>query len=133
MSAADNEALVRRLYGELGQGNARPLIDHLAADVEWTIIGTTPLSGVFRGRDEVVGTMFAGLRARLAGPVSFTFDRVIASGDAVVLEAHGHATTVDGHAYDNRYCIIFDVVDGRLQRVIDYVDTELITSALFPA
>jgi ketosteroid isomerase-like protein len=131
MSAAENEALVRHLYTEVGNGNPAPLVEHLADDVEWTIIGSTPLSGVYRGREEVVTKLFAGLRAALQAPVRFTFDRFIAAGDQVVMEAHGHAATIDGRPYENRYCVIVDVVDGRLQRVIDYVDTELVTSVLF--
>jgi hypothetical protein len=107
------------------------LIEHLADDVEWTIIGTTPLSGVYRGRDAVVSKLFAGLRARLSGPMRFSFDRFISDGNRVVMEAHGHAVTRDNRSYDNRYCVIFDVVDGRLHRIIDYVDTELITAVLF--
>jgi ketosteroid isomerase-like protein len=127
-----NAELVRHLYTEVSRGNPTPLIEHLADDVEWTIIGSTPLSGVFRGRDEVIGTLFAGLRARLAEPVRFTIERVIAAGGSVVFEARGQATSVDGRPYDNRYCIIVDVVDGKLARLIDYVDTELVRSALFP-
>ena len=73
--------------------------------------------------------LFAGLRAALRAPVQFTFDRFVAAGDQVVMEARGHATTIDGRHYENRYCVIVDVVDGRLQRIIDYVDTELVTVA----
>jgi ketosteroid isomerase-like protein len=47
------------------------------------------------------------------------------------MEAHGHAISRDGRAYDNRSCIIFDVADGKLQRVIDDVDTELVSDVLF--
>jgi uncharacterized protein len=129
--SADNEALIRHLYTEVGAGRAGPLVDHLADDVEWTIIGSTPLSGVYRGRDEVVARLFGGLRARLSGPVQFSFDRFITDGDRVVMEAHGHALTRDGRTYDNRYCVIFDVIEGRLQRIIDYVDTELVSAVLF--
>ena|SRR4051794_5474766 len=131
MGASDNEALVRWLYSEVSAGNPAPLVEHLAEDVEWTIIGSTPLSGVYRGRDDVVARLFGGLRAALAAPVQFSFERFVSAGDSVVMEARGHATTHDGRPYENRYCIIFDVVDGKLQRIIDYVDTELINDVLF--
>jgi hypothetical protein len=72
------------------------------------------------------------LRAALRAPVAFEFDRFIAEGDSVVMEAHGTATTTDGRPYNNRYCVIFDVVDGRFARIIDYVDTELVRTTLFP-
>lgn len=131
VSATSNEAVVRHLYTEVTNGNPGPLIEHLAQDIEWTIIGSTPLSGVYRGRDEVVSKLFGGLRARLTGPVQFRFDRFISDGQRVVMEAYGHAMTRDGQSYDNRYCVIFDIVDGKLHRIIDYVDTELVTAVLF--
>jgi hypothetical protein len=45
----------------------------MAEDITWTIIGPTPLPGIFRGREEVTAKLFAGLRAapgRPAGAVS---------------------------------------------------------------
>jgi ketosteroid isomerase-like protein len=131
VSASSNETLIRHLYTEVTNGKPAPLIGHLAEDIEWTIIGSTPLSGVYRGRDAVVSTLFGGLRARLTGPVQFRFDRFISDDERVVMEAHGHAMTHEGRPYDNRYCVIFDIDEGKLHRIIDYVDTELVTAVLF--
>ena len=100
---------------EASRGNPQPLVDALADDVKWTIIGSTELSGVYR----------------LASPVTFTFERFIADGEYVVMQARGQATAVTGLAYDNTYCIVARIVDGRIREMTDYVDTELITRALF--
>lgn len=133
MTEAGNKDLIRHLYGELSRGNSGPLRDHLADGVLWTIIGSTPLSGTFRGRDEVTGKLFAGLAAALSGPVRFTVDRLVAEGDIVVMEARGEATSATGQPYNNRYCIVFRLAGGKLVEITDYVDTELITASLFPA
>lgn len=132
MGAAGNKELVRHLYGELSRGNSQPLREHLAADVVWTIIGSTRLSGTFRGRDEVTGKLFAPLAAALGSPIRFDVGRLIAEGDIVVMEARGEATSAAGQPYNNQYCIVFRLADGKLAEVTDYVDTELITSSLFP-
>jgi uncharacterized protein len=132
VGAAENKELVRYLYAEVSKGNPGPLREHMAPDITWTIIGSTKLSGTFHGADEVTTKLFGGLRAALDGPIQFFFDRFIAEDDFVVMEAHGKAKTTDGRPYENRYCIIFRIVDGRLREVTDYVDTELVTSALFP-
>jgi len=133
VGAARNKELVRHLYSELSRGNSRPLRECLAPDVVWTIIGSTPLSGTFRGPDEVARKLFAPLAAALSGPVRFTVDRLVADGDIVVMEARGEATSAAGRPYNNRYCIVFRLADGKLAEITDYVDTELITSSLFPA
>ncbi len=126
-----SKELLERVYREASNGNAQPLLDSLAPDITWTIIGSTPLSGVYHGRDEVTGTLLAGLRARLASPVRFTIDRLISEGEYVVMQARGQATTIDGLAYDNTYCIVARIADGQIHELTDYIDTELITKALF--
>jgi ketosteroid isomerase-like protein len=35
-----------------------------------------------------------------------------------------------GRPYENRYCVMINVVDGKLREIIDYVDTELLTNVL---
>jgi ketosteroid isomerase-like protein len=126
-----SKELLERVYQEISNGNVQPLLDSLADDITWTIIGSTPLSGVYRGRDEVTTKLLAGLRARLATPVRFTIERLISEDDYVVMQANGHATTIDGLAYDNTYCIIARITNGKLHELTDYVDTELITNSLF--
>lgn len=125
--------LLEHVYREASRGNPEPLLDALADDIQWTIIGTTELSGVYRGKSEVAGNLLARLRARLATPVTFTIERFIADGEYVVMQARGQATAVTGLPYDNTYCIVARITDGRIREMTDYVDTELITRALFGA
>jgi ketosteroid isomerase-like protein len=126
-----NRDLLRHVYEQVSRGDAQPLLDALADDIEWTIIGTTPLSGTFVGRQRVVDGLLRPLSARLDGPIRFTFDRFIAEGNDVVMLARAEATSVTGKPYNNSYCIVATFADGRIRRMTDYVDTELVTSALF--
>jgi uncharacterized protein len=123
--------LLRHIYSEASKGNPQPLLDSLDDDVRWTIIGSTPLSGTYRGRNEVVENLLRRLRSRLAGPVVFSFERFIEEGEYVVMQAGGQATAINGARYDNTYCIVARVVNGKIREMTDYVDTELITKTLF--
>ena len=40
--------------------------------------------------------------------------------------------TKAGQRYDNHYCFVFRVVDGRLKEVVEYLDTALVDAALQP-
>jgi ketosteroid isomerase-like protein len=131
MGTADNKRLVEHIYVEISKGNLAPLIESLAEDVEWTIIGTTELSGTFRGKQEVLERLLGPLGAALDGHVVFTFERFIAEGDFVVMQAHGEGTAKTGRPYNNTYCIVCRIVDGKVLQMTDYVDTELITTALY--
>ena len=126
-----NKQLLRHVYAEISKGNVQPLLDSLADDVEWTIIGSTALSGTSRGKQEVVDKLLKPIRARLAdGPIVFQPERFIAEGEYVVMQAQGRATALSGKPYNNTYCIVCRIVDGKVREMIDYVDTELITTAL---
>jgi ketosteroid isomerase-like protein len=51
------------------------------------------------------------------------FQRVLEAADTVVIELRYKAGLVNGRSYDNRYCFLFDVEDGRIRRVREYMDT----------
>jgi ketosteroid isomerase-like protein len=126
-----NKQLLRHVYAEISKGNVQPLLDSLADDVEWTIIGSTALSGTSRGKQEVIDKLLKPIRARLAdGPIVFQPERFIAEGEYVVMQAEGRATALSGKPYNNTYCIVCRIVDGKVKEMVDYIDTELITSAL---
>jgi ketosteroid isomerase-like protein len=128
-----SKQLLQHIYQEVSAGNPQPLLDCLADDARWTIIGSTELSGVYHGKREVADKLIARLRARLASPITFTIDRLIADGEYVVMQARGQATAVTGLPYNNTYCIVARFANGQIQEMTDYVDTELITRALFGA
>ena len=128
--AAANKALLRHAYEEISKGNPAVLMDSLADDIKWTIIGTTALSGTFNGKQEIADKLAIPLRARLDGPIVFMLDDFIAEGDQVVMRARGRATSKSGKPYNNSYCIVARIVDGRIREMTDYVDTALIDSAL---
>jgi ketosteroid isomerase-like protein len=126
-----NKQLLQHVYAEISKGNVQPLLDSLADDVQWTIIGSTALSGTSCGKQEVIDKLLKPIRARLAdGPIVFQPERFIAEGEYVVMQARGRATALSGKPYNNTYCIVCRIVDGKLKEMIDYVDTELITTAL---
>jgi ketosteroid isomerase-like protein len=130
MREQQNKALLRRVYEEISKGNPAVLMDSLADDIRWTIIGTTALSGVFNGKQEVTDKLAVPLRARLAGPITFELDDFIAEGDQVVMRARGKATSKTGKPYNNTYCIVARIVDGKISEMTDYIDTALIDEAL---
>jgi ketosteroid isomerase-like protein len=131
MDTMANKQLLQDIYAQISKGNLQPLLDSMADDIQWTIIGSTALSGTSRGKQEVIDKLLRPIRARLAdGPIVFQPDRFIAEGEYVVMQARGRATALSGKPYNNTYCIVCRIVDGKVKEMIDYVDTELITSAL---
>jgi ketosteroid isomerase-like protein len=58
------------------------------------------------------------------GSPRMTITRMFRDGDWVIMEGVGEGTFRNGAAYDNRYIIVFEVVDGRVRTVREYMDTQ---------
>ena len=130
MSVADNKKLLESIFSELSVGNSRPFVEAMADDFSWTVTGTTKWSKKYAGKSVVLGELFGTLTSRMDGRIKTIPDRFIAEGELVVVEAHGSNTTKSGKPYNNRYCFVFRVSEGKLKEVTEYLDTELVSSAL---
>jgi uncharacterized protein len=130
MSASENKQLLQTIFAELSNGNSRPFIENMAHDFRWTVTGNTKWSRTYEGKQSVLTELFGVLRTMIAGNVRTTAHRFIAEDDFVVVEAQGSNTTKAGKPYNNTYCFVFRVSEGKLQEVTEYLDTELVTAAL---
>ncbi|HJT52629.1 MAG TPA: nuclear transport factor 2 family protein [Candidatus Angelobacter sp.] len=130
MSTAENKKLLESIFSELSVGNSRPFVEAMADDFSWTVTGTTKWSKKYAGKSVVLGELFGTLTSRMDGRIKTIPDRFIAEGELVVVEAHGSNMTKSGKPYNNRYCFVFRVSDGKLKEVTEYLDTELVSSAL---
>lgn len=126
-----NKDAIARVFAGLAEGDGAPLIQLLAEDVSWTIIGTTSWSGTLTGRQNVLAGLAAPLAAQL---LNFTLvaQRIIAEGDTVVVQAQGHSQTHTGKDYNNTYCFFFQISGGAIQQVTEYLDTALVNATLDP-
>jgi ketosteroid isomerase-like protein len=130
MHRMDNKQLVQHVYEELANGNSRPFLELLSDDVTWIVMGRTRWSGSYRGKTTVLNDLLGVLRVRLADRYRASAQRIIAEGPYVVVQARGQAKTKAGDEYNNEYCFIYEFENGRIKEVTEYLDTELVTSAL---
>lgn len=129
MGASENKELLQNIFAELSQGNSKPFVESMADDFRWTVTGNTQWSRTYEGKQTVLTELLGVLRSRIDGNVKTTAHRFIAEDDLVVVEAQGSNTTKAGKPYNNSYCFVFRVGEGKLKEVTEYLDTELVTSA----
>jgi uncharacterized protein len=129
MGVAENKQLLQHIFAELLKGNAEPYLASLADDIRWTIIGTTKFSGTFHGKQAVFNELLEPVLSQIAAPLTLMAHRFIAEGDHVVVEFHGQNTTKAGKVYNNTYCCIYHIAEGKVHEVTEYLDTELVTAA----
>ena len=130
MSTMDNKQRMQQIFAQLAEGNGQPLIDGLADDVSWNMIGTNSWSGTYRGKQAVRTELFAPLLAQFADRYTNTAHRFIAEDDMVVVECRGRVTTRSGRPYENTYCWVCRFSGGLIREVVEYMDTELVATAL---
>jgi ketosteroid isomerase-like protein len=130
MSAVENKQIVQKIFAELAQGNSRPLVESMAEDFCWTVTGSNRWAGTYKGKEAVLNDLLGQLRVRIEGRIKTIAHRFIAEDDYVVVEARGNNITKEGRPYNNAYCFIIRLADGRLREITEYMDTELVSSVL---
>lgn len=131
MSAETNKQIVRDYFQAIGGGDLEKALGLTSEGFVFTLEGTTTYSGTYTGHAEVQGFF-----ANIAGAIDFEKDLeieiqdMIAEGDKVVVRSAGKMTSTSGKPYNNRYCHVFTVRDGKIQSDIEYLDTALVTEAL---
>jgi hypothetical protein len=127
MGIEENKQLVLDAYACLGRGEPEGFFDRLTDDVKWTFFGSHRYAGTFNGKDEIISGLFESLGELLEGPIKVHMRQVIAEGDTVVIEAKGEARGKNGKDYNNDYCIVVTVRDGKIAEMREHLDSELVT------
>ena len=127
MSAVDNKQLMQDIFSELSRGNDAPFIDAMAEDMQWKWMGSGQWARVFDGKKVVLDELWSAVRATLVPPYKAVAHRFIADDDYVVVEASGQNTTPDGKTYNNKYCWVCRIGEGKLKELREYMDTDLVT------
>ncbi|WP_311269491.1 nuclear transport factor 2 family protein [Sphingobium sp. WCS2017Hpa-17] len=122
-SRAVVESYLARLVA--GRADAGELV---APDADWWVAGGWDGGGRFQ-RVEV--EQIADLsRNWFDGPMRFSVRSVIADGAQVAVELHSDALLRGGAPYANDYVMIYEVRNGLIRSVREYLDTQLIVDSL---
>lgn len=102
----------------------------LADEATWTVTGQYSWARTFTGKQSILNDLHGHVRARLAERTRTIAHRFIADGDYVVVEAKGDNVTREGVRYDNDYCLVFRLEDGKIREIREYCDSVLTERAL---
>jgi ketosteroid isomerase-like protein len=132
MSAGENKELLRDVFERMAGGDGQPFMDALADDVRWTVIGSSPWSRTYAGKQEIVDQLMRPLFSQFADEYRARAINIVAEGEVVVVEARGEVMTKAGQPYNQTYCYVFRLADGRVRELTEYLDTELVNRVLAP-
>lgn len=130
MSIEENKQVVMDFYDAAARGDMDRCFAILADDVTWTNIGTTKFSGTYSGKQDLIENLLGPVFSQLKAGIVSTIERLTAEADVVVAQTTGTAETHDGKPYNNSYCQVIRVRDGKIAEVKEYFDTQLTSSVL---
>src|SRR5260370_38249464 len=128
MRANENKEILRPIFSERGKVNAAAFLDAMYDNLKFTLIGNTKFSGVFNGKKEFTDKVLASLGAALDGGLVITPDNLIADGEYVAMQSRGKSTAKNGKSYNNTYCHVFRITNGKISAVTEYLYTELVNN-----
>jgi ketosteroid isomerase-like protein len=126
MGAPENKAVVLRFLEALARGDREAAREAFAEDATWHYPPSLGGPGVHRGRDAIFDVYFA-VDERLYDTGTRRYDLsvrgAVAEGDSVAVELRHRGRTRDGRPYQTDYHVLYQLADGRIQRVREYFDS----------
>ncbi|MEJ3652447.1 nuclear transport factor 2 family protein [Actinomycetes bacterium KLBMP 9759] len=120
--------VVLRAWKAFGSRDPEQVAAVFTSDAEWfapprnataVAVGTHHMVG----RERIVRFLTEEFPAIFAADVEVEFRSVIAEGSTVVVEERMRATLDSGRPYENDYCFVFELRDGLVHRIREYMDT----------
>lgn len=121
-----DEKTVRRIFAGLEHGNGGAFFDHVADDVDWTVMGTHPLAGHYNSKAAFKAGTFSKLAKVLTGGAQLRVTHAFVCGDVAVVELLSGATAPNGMRFDNHYCWVVRFDGETIVEVRAYLDSALV-------
>ena len=131
MTAADNKRLMETIFAGVAAGDRALYVDSLADDVTMTVTDQYSWSQTFHGKESVLRDLYGYVASLLKQRRTVPF-RFIAEDEWVAVEARGDMVTHAGERYDNHYCLIYRIENGKIHEIREYQDSTLCERVLGP-
>ena len=121
----ENAQIVRTFLETLSTGELERVRPLFHPDAIWKVMPKgIPGEGEHVGRDYIVDEFLAPVRGMFnPGEPKVEIDTLIAQGDLVAAELRGFGHFKNGKEYNNTYCWFFEVRDGMVYSIHEYMDS----------
>ena len=131
MTAAANKKLMETILAGVAAGDRTLFVDAMADDVTMTVTGQYSWSQTFHVKESVLRDLYGYVASLVKQRRSVPF-RLIADDEWVVVEARGDMETHAGERYDNHYCLLYRIENGKIREMREYQDSTLCERVLGP-
>ena len=125
---SDNKKIVEAFFAAMNSGDLQGFVDmYDDGGTCWTS-GDTLISGTMTKAQISQGA--GAIYEAFPGGIKFTIKALTAEGDRVAVEAESHGEHASGRIYHNLYHFLFQLRDGKVLHLREYMDTELVTDII---
>ena len=129
MNAEDNKRAAMATWKAFASRDPAEIAAMFTEDAEWFAPPGNATAAALNATNHVMG------KADIVQFIAFEFGKVFArdvkldfkglygDGDIVVVEHRLRATLANGAPYDNDYCFVLEMENGRIRRMREYMDT----------
>jgi ketosteroid isomerase-like protein len=117
-----NKKTVQASFDRWKSGTGGPF-ELLAPEVEWTIVGSSPLSKTYHSRQDFLDAVINPFNSRMMKPIVPSVRGIFADGDMVIIFFDATATAKDGILYRNTYTWYFQMKDDKVIKAVAFFDT----------
>lgn len=123
-SSAANKEIIREFLEVFSRGDVSGVVDRLHDNATWWVSGTMQgLSGTYTKKQ--MGELLKGVTTVYKqGALQIKPLKMIAEDNFVAAEAESCAELNNGRVYSNLYHFFFEIADGKILRVKEYMDTQ---------
>ncbi|CTQ53460.1 Ketosteroid isomerase-related protein [Roseibium album] len=126
----NNKDLVRRAFTPWEDGDSGPFFELVADDVKWTVIGSTPVSGVYQTKQALIERAFGPLLEKLEGHMTTSLVDIVGEDEKIFLRFTSSGATKTGQRYEQTYCFAMVMRNDRIVEIVAYIDTDLLRRVL---
>lgn len=125
----ESRTIVEHAWATFARHDAAEIATVFTEDAEWIAPPGNATAAAFEGPSHMIGreaiARFLGddFPRLFVRDVTVTFHNIHADADRVTVEETMTATLPDGTPYTNDYCLIFELRNGLIHRVHEYMDT----------
>lgn len=127
-----NKDIVASFMEVFSKGDVDAILSYLSESATWWVGGT--IDGISGTKNKTeFGEMLTGLAASTkTGAIKLTPLAWTAEGNRVAVETESYSELKNGRVYNNLYHFVFEIRDGKIERIKEFLDTEH-TRAIFIA
>ena len=117
-------AIAREFLEVFSTGDVTRIGAHLHDEARWWVSGTIPGISADYSKPQMLDLLRQVVTVYKQGALSIVPSSMICEGNRVAVEAESYAELHNGRVYNNLYHFVFEIEDGKIKVIKEYMDTQ---------